>query len=201
MTSRFDVAGHRWQRNPAPALSRHQKDWLTRGGSLTRHLKTLGHVTLDVLAERVVPADPDQHACLGVPPRTPLWARDVLQSIDGVPMVVAHSVTPLRFSRSTWQAMRRLKTRPLADLLYFDRAVSRSILVSRALAPAHLLHRAARQQGHDPHLRARLWARRSVFLRHGAPLLVTEAFLPRFWRRLAQADGEATQALSTPQTA
>lgn len=188
MTSRFDVRGQRWHAVPAPALSRRHKDWLTRGGALTRHLQALGQVSVQVLAERMLPADADQCRALGVALRTPLWARDVMLLVDGEPVVVAHSVTPLVNSRATWQAMRRLRTRPLADLLYHDPAVTRSVLVSRALGPRHLLHGRARHDARDPLLgeraQARLWARRSVFLRHGAPLLVTEAFLPRFWRRL-----------------
>jgi chorismate--pyruvate lyase len=189
MTFPFDVSGRRWQAVPAPALSRHHKDWLTRGGALTRHLSALGRVSVRVVAERVMPADADQCRAIGVPLRTPLWARDVILLIDDEPVVVAHSVTPLAYSRSVWQAMRRLRTRPLADLLYHDPAVTRSVLVSRPLGPRHLLHGRARHDARDPlvgtHPRARLWARRSVFLRYGAPLLVTEAFLPRFWRRLA----------------
>ncbi|VVD88990.1 chorismate--pyruvate lyase [Pandoraea pneumonica] len=191
MTFRFDVSGRHWQAVPSPALSRRHKDWLTRGGALTRHLSALGRVTVRVVAERVMPADADQCRAIGVPLRTPMWARDVILLVDDEPVVVAHSVTPLVHSRSVWQAMRRLRTRPLADLLYHDPTVTRSVLVSRPLGPGHLLHARARHDARDPLIgltpRARLWARRSVFLRHGAPLLVTEAFLPRFWRRLQAA--------------
>ena len=140
-----------------------------------------------------MPADADQCRAIGVPLRTPMWARDVILLVDGEPVVVAHSVTPLAYSRSIWQAMRRLRTRPLADLLYHDPTVTRSMLVSCPLAPRHLLHGRARHDARDPLVganpRARLWARRSVFVRRGAPLLVTEAFLPRFWRRLEAAHG------------
>ena len=193
MTFRFDVGGRRWQAVPSPALSRRHKDWLTRGGALTRHLSTLGRVSVRVVAERVMPADADQCRAIGVPLRTPMWARDVILLVDGEPVVVAHSVTPLAYSRSIWQAMRRLRTRPLADLLYHDPTVTRSMLVSCPLAPRHLLHGRARHDARDPLVganpRARLWARRSVFVRRGAPLLVTEAFLPRFWRRLEATHG------------
>ncbi len=140
-----------------------------------------------------MPADADQCRAIGVPLRTPMWARDVILLVDGEPVVVAHSVTPLAYSRSIWQAMRRLRTRPLADLLYHDPTVTRSMLVSCPLAPRHLLHGRARHDARDPLVganpRARLWARRSVFVRRGAPLLVTEAFLPRFWRRLEATHG------------
>ena len=70
MTFRFDVSGRRWQAVPAPALSRHHKDWLTRGGALTRHLCALGRVSVRVVAERVMPADADQCRAIGVAPRS-----------------------------------------------------------------------------------------------------------------------------------
>ncbi|WP_245916312.1 chorismate--pyruvate lyase family protein [Candidatus Pandoraea novymonadis] len=171
-------------------MSPQQKDWLTRRGSLTWHLQLMGHVTLEVLSECMVPADSDQNGCLAVPLRASLWMREVMLLVEGNPMVVAHSVTPLQDSRSIWKAMRRLHTRPLADILYFDRAVERSMLVNRLLFQGHRLYRCAMKYGRDPNLRSRLWARRSVFIRHGAPLLVTEAFLPRFWRSLYLRDRE-----------
>lgn len=184
MSRRFHVAGNRWLDHPPPVLSPAQKDWLTRGGSLTRHLQAFGRVKVVVLNESVVGADGDEHGCLAVAPRHPLWSRDVMLTVDGSPMVVAHSVTRLAHSRSVWQAMRRLRTRPLADLLYHDTTVTRSILVCRALGRRHMLHRLAWQSGAQAPLPPRLWARRSVFQRHGAALLVTEAFLPRFWDML-----------------
>lgn len=184
MSTQFPAAGTRWRFTPAPALSFAHKDWLTRGGSLTRHLQSLGRVAVVVVHETVIGADDDEHGCLGVPRRTPVWSRDVLLTLDGQPVVAAHSVARLADSRTVWRAMRRLRTRPLADLLYQDTSVTRSPLVCRALPPNHRLHRIARATAAEMPLASRLWARRSVFLRHGAPLLVTEAFLPCFWRRL-----------------
>lgn len=188
MSKSFSVAGTCWLIKPAPALGAEQKDWLTRGGSLTRHLQSLGRVQVVVVREHAIGAPVDEAGCLGVAPRAPLWSRDILLTLDGRPVVAAHSVTRLADSRATWQAMRRLRTRPLADLLYHDTRVTRSPLVSRALPMAHRLHRLARETGAETPLPQRLWARRSVFWRHGAPLLVTEAFLPRFWQRLRHGD-------------
>jgi len=105
-----------------------------------------------------------------------------------VPFVAAHSVAPLAASVGVWQAMRRLRTRPLAELLYSDSTVARSALVSRRLTARHpLYHLAAREIGGlPPHA---LVARRSVFERHGAPLMVTECMLPALWAHLASLSG------------
>jgi chorismate--pyruvate lyase len=80
--------------------------------------------------------------------------------------------------------MRRLSARPLAELLYDDGAVSRSGLVSARHTARHPLFALARRElaSKVPHA---LLARRSVFMRHGAPLMVTECMLPALWACLA----------------
>jgi chorismate--pyruvate lyase len=81
--------------------------------------------------------------------------------------------------------MRRLRTRPLAELLYSDPQVERSSLVSRRVIAGHPLYALAShalQGERAPHAFA---ARRSVFQRHGKPLMVTECMLPALWRHLA----------------
>lgn len=180
---RHDAAGRAWRVLQRPVLTFDQKDWLTRGGSLTAHLRTLGEVRVRVTREAVDCAWPDECAALRVAPRTRVWVREVVLDVDGVPFVAAHSVAPLAASRGVWQAMRRLSTRPLAELLYADSTVARSVLVSTRLAPRHPLAVLARRQieGRAPH---GLLARRSVFVRHRAPLMVTECMLPALWQRL-----------------
>ncbi|RKP44914.1 chorismate--pyruvate lyase family protein [Trinickia fusca] len=182
---RFDAAGAAWRATPHPAFSFDQKDWLTRGGSLTAHLRSLGLVRLRVTREAVALAWRDEAAALGIAPRAPVWVREIVLEVNGVPYVAAHSVTPLAASRHTWQAMRRLRTRPLAELLYSDSSVTRSVLVSAQLTARHPLYVLARREIaiNVPHA---LLARRSVFVRHGAPLMVTECMLPALWAHLAE---------------
>ncbi|APA85418.1 chorismate lyase [Paraburkholderia sprentiae WSM5005] len=193
MPIRFDPAGGPWRVAPLPSFSAAEKDWLTRGGSLTAHLRALGAVAVRVTRETVALPWPDEAAALGLAPRAPVWVREVVLSVDGVPFVAAHSVTPRAASVGIWQATRRLRTRPLAELLYSDSSVARSSLVSRRVATRHRLYRlAARAIGggarHAPHA---LVARRSVFERHGAPLMVTECMLPALWEHLRALDAAA----------
>jgi chorismate--pyruvate lyase len=184
MSIRFDAADAHWRVAPLPGFSAAQKDWLTRGGSLTAHLRMLGVVAVRVTRECVALPWPDECAALGLAPRAPVWAREVVLSVDGVPFVAAHSVTPRAASVGVWQATRRLRTRPLAELLYSDSSVARSSLVSRRVSARHPLYRLAAREvdGVPPHA---LVARRSVFERHGAPLMVTECMLPALWAHLA----------------
>jgi chorismate lyase len=184
MSIRFDAADAHWRVAPLPAFGPAQKDWLTRGGSLTAHLRTLGQVEVRVTREAVDLPWPDERAALGLAPRERAWVREIALVVDGVPFVAAHSATPLAASHGVWQAMRSLRTRPLAELLYSDSGVARSALVSRRVNARHPLHALAARQtmGHAPHV---FLARRSVFERQGAPLLVTECMLPALWLHLA----------------
>ncbi|MEX3938769.1 chorismate lyase [Paraburkholderia sp. BR10937] len=186
MPLRFDAANAHWRVTPLPALSADQKDWLTRGGSLTAHLRTLGRVVVRVTREAVDMPWSDECAALGLAPRERAWVREIVLEVDGVPFVAAHSVTPLAASQGVWQAMRRLRTRPLAELLYSDSGVARSALVSRRVSARHPLYTlSARELMLEPKHRPHAFvARRSVFERAGAPLLVTECMLPALWSRL-----------------
>jgi len=116
--------------------------------------------------------------------------REVLLVADGVPVVFAHSITAPASLRGAWRALGRLGERPLTATLFGDRRVMRGPLAFRALDERHPLHRRVAELGLE--LPARLWARRSQFLRHDRPLLVTEVFLPAV---LALADARTLQAV------
>ncbi|QGZ60952.1 chorismate--pyruvate lyase family protein [Paraburkholderia acidisoli] len=190
MSQTFDAADAHWRVTPLPVCSADQKDWLTRGGSLTAHLRALGRVEVRVTREAVDVPWPDEGVALGLAPRERAWVREIVLAVDGVPFVAAHSATPLVASRGVWQAMRRLRTRPLAELLYSDSGVARSALVSRRVSARHPLFALAAREvdGHAPHA---FVARRSVFVRGGAPLLVTECMLPALWAHLERVAGHA----------
>jgi len=169
-----------WLPAVPPSLSTAHKYWLMRPGALTAGLRALGTVRLRVLAEYAQGAPVDEARGMGLAPASPVWVREILMSVDGVDSVVARSLTPLTASHGVWQGMRRLSTRPLADMLYHDRSIERSAFVCRRLAAPVPFHTTARRA--QPGAAGALWARRSAFWRHGQPLLVAECFLPAFWR-------------------
>jgi len=167
-----------WLSVPAPSVSQLQRHWLTRPGALTLGLRSLGVLSLRVLSENVCRAGQDEATRLALPIGQALWQREVCMSILGVDCVVARSVTPLKASNGHWQAVRQLRNRPLADILYHERAIARSefeFTTLRLGMPLHSLSQIA------PTSRQRVLARRSVFVRANQPLLVAEAFLPAFW--------------------
>lgn len=187
---RFDAADANWRETPRPGASSAQKDWLTRGGSLTAHLARLGRVTVRVTRETVAAPWADEHRALSCASRAPVWVREVVLAVDGAPFVAAHSIAPLAASKGVWQAMRRLRTRPLAELLYSDPEVTRSALVSRRVLAGHPLFSLASLALARAHATEHAFAaRRSVFERRGTPLMVTECMLPALWRHL-DAHGE-----------
>ena len=191
---------HGWSTKPGPRLTRQQREWVSCGGALTAHLSAYGRVTVRVISESVAVPWRDEYGAMRTSSAYPasfagwrpqcalplVWSRDVAISIDDTDCVLAHSVTPLRASHGPWQAMRRLRTRPLAELLYDDSRVRRSLLVSRYLSASARrdpLRGLLKNAGHALP-RGGLVARRSVFERHGTPLLITECFLPGFWQML-----------------
>lgn len=177
-----------WYCHPRPSLSDIQKEWLTKQGALTSALREIGPLTLRVLAEFSAGATPDEACCLGLTVLSPVWNREVVMSINGVECVAARSVTPLRASHGIWQGMRRLKSRPLADILYDNVAIKRSDFEVASLTRQTALYRTAYPIARDVQamscLPPTLLARRSVFWRQGTPLLVAECFLPTFWKML-----------------
>lgn len=175
-----------WRNLPGPSLSVDQKRWLTKPGALTRSLREIGPLKLRVLAEYYSGATLDEARCLSIKILTPVWIREVVMSINGVECVVARSVTPLSASHGTWQGMRRLKSRPLADILYESVEIRRSKFEVARLNRRTPLYRTAfpiASAGQGPYfIHGRLLARRSVFWRRETPLLVAECFLPVFWQ-------------------
>jgi len=166
-----------------PGFTIDQKHWLTLGGSLTAHLRTLGTVDVRVTREAVGLPWHDERAALQLASREPVWIREVVLAVDGVPCVAAHTVTPLNASVGVWLAMRHLRRGLLAEPLYVEASVIRSALSSRRINARHPLYAlgAAQVSGRSPYA---FVARRSVFERQRVPLMVTECMLPALWERL-----------------
>ena len=162
-----------WSRH-LPAQHR-LADWLSAAGSLTAHIRRVGHdFRVRKLVQRCTSALPEETALLGR--RAGVVVREVLLMEGDVPLVFAHSVVLNTHTNGPWRALRGLGSRPLAELLFADRGVQRRPLYYRVVTAADPLGQ--RVLGALPQTRFPLWARRSAFYKDGAPLLVTEVFLP-----------------------
>ncbi len=161
------------ERHPTRTTARR---WLFADGSLTARLRGLGPVAVTRLRQGHQALTPTEQGLLGLRHG---HVREVLLRVDGQPAVWARSVTSVRGVQGAWRALRGLGNRPLAELLFTDRAVRRAPLASRRLkrhelGQAHLTH----GWPDEPRALTPTWVRWSVFTRRGQALLVQEAFSP-----------------------
>ena len=152
-------------------------DWLRDRGSLTRRIQArCKFFSVRPVRSGLARVAYDEAALLGLPRDRNAFSREVFLYADGKPVVFAHSACAAKHLRGTWGAVRGLGSRPLGELLFSHPQVNRQALHYKPLHANHpLYHSAIAVLGDAP---PRLWARRSLFILRGAPLLVTEVFLP-----------------------
>ncbi len=157
---------------------RGMRGWLTDDSSLTARIRArCGACSLRVVRQGKGVVLPDEMAALGVHRHGDLWQREVLLIADGEPVVFARSLVAATAVPAAWHLLRRLGGRPLAAVLFDDPRVVRSPLEAACLDTRDSRwHHAAHATGCAG--LPSLWARRSAFHRSGAPLLITEIFLP-----------------------
>jgi chorismate--pyruvate lyase len=159
----------------------HLLRWLRAPGSLSRRLSSHGRFEVQTLAEGPAALLPGEASALGIGGAR-CWVREVVLRVDGVAMVWARSVAPCRALNGPWQALRSLGMRPLAQLLFDDRAVRRSPLRAERHGHGGRWHRRAcaawQAAGAGPWPTKALWGRSSTFVRRGVALRVFEAFSP-----------------------
>lgn len=164
-----------WRMKP-PSHPDPLQPWLTDRGSLTaRLIRERGAFRLRRLMQGPALPHADERRHLGFRPGALAIARDVLLFSGDEPLVFAHSLVHRRDLKGAWRGLSRLGSRPLAEMLFHDPTVVRLPMEYRILDARHALYRRAAKA--VPGLPVRLWARRSVFLKRGRPLLVTEVFL------------------------
>jgi chorismate--pyruvate lyase len=155
--------------------------WLGASGSLSARLAGAGQkFSVQVLAQGRQRLHPEEARALGLAGRRTGYMREVLLRVDDVAVVFARSVTAHAQSLGAWRSIRGLGTRPLADVLFKRLGLTRTPLEFCKLKPTSRVRRhAARvwQQATGAFVATRtLPARRSVFKRRAAPLLVMEVF-------------------------
>lgn len=165
----------------APGCQADLAPWLRDHGSLTQRIQQrCTRFAVRGVRSGLACIAPDEAALLGVAPQHLAYSREVFLYADDQPVVFAHSACARQHLRGAWSAVRGLGNRPLGALLFAHPLVERKPLHYKALRSAHPLYqRAAAVLSNPP---GRLWARRSLFYLHGAPLLVTEVFLPEILR-------------------
>lgn len=175
------------------------RHWLQASGSLSARLAATGETfSVQVLAQGRQALTPDESRALGLHGYRIGYAREVVLRVDGQALVFARSVTVYPASVGAWRSVRGLGSRPLADVLFKRSGIVRAPLAYSQLQRQSRMHRHVARNwqaatGVDLNQRT-LPARRSVFTRHGAALLVMEVFAASAsdWRR----NGVASQKIS-----
>lgn len=161
-----------------PAL----RAWLNGRGSLTARLQArCPGFRVRLLRQGRARPYPDECALIGLRPGARAITREVLLYCGSQPMVYAHTVLAPRGLRGPWRMVAGLGRRPLGAALFSDPRLRRRPLRFRRLSAQDGLYKDA--VGVDNQERAFTsaatpWARRSLFVRRRAALLVTEVFLP-----------------------
>lgn len=157
------------------------RPWLHDHGSLTQRIQQrCERFSVQPVRSGLARIAYDEAALLGIAPHHLAYSREVFLFADGQPVVFAHSTTACEHLRGAWKAMSGLGNRSLGSLLFTHPLVNRQPLRFKELPSHHPLYRSATHNlGRTSET---LWARRSLFTLHGAPLLVTEVFLPDILR-------------------
>ncbi len=173
------TAAH-WQRHinalQAPSA---MSDWLTNRDSLTARL--MAH-SKQFRVQRLFQGQSmclrDEYAQIDLVRPQRVIEREVLLRCDEVPVVYAHTVLPRTATADEWPLFASLGNRSLGTTLFNDPLVHRGQLQFARLRLGHPLMRKIVALNLLSEVPSFLYARRSVFTRHGAKLLVTEVFLP-----------------------
>jgi chorismate--pyruvate lyase len=164
----------------------HLRAWLQAGGSLTARLRRHGVVQVQVCRQGRQRLWAHEAQAVGAPHG---HVREVVLWVDDRPAVWARSVTTVAHTRGPWRAIKGLGSRPLAEVLFISAGIHREPLRAERW-PSHSLPWRHRLQAWHTALShparpvsgalppSPVWARHSVFIRRGAPLMVTECFAP-----------------------
>lgn len=155
--------------------------WLHDHGSLTARIQQhCARFAVQPVRSGYARIAYDESSMLKIPSRQFAYSREVFLLADELPAVFAHSACATKDLRGAWQAMRGLGNRSLGSLLFTHPLVTRQPLHYQVLRGSHPLYRRATIVLKN--LPPILYARRSLFHLHDAPLLVTEVFLPGILR-------------------
>ncbi|MGE5525952.1 MAG: chorismate--pyruvate lyase family protein [Rhodospirillaceae bacterium] len=161
----------------APVNAGPYRSWLTDRGSLTHRIADrCERFRIEVVFQGLRKPTRDEGFLFADRGRARVLVREVYLCCGKTPVVFAHSVTRPRDVRGPWRSLIGLGSRSLGSELFTDPRVRRCPLRQKKIGAGHELYTRALQRA--PHAAQSLWARRSLFVLHKSPILVTEVFLP-----------------------
>lgn len=168
-----EMVWRRFRRVPDSALPRDRRAWVLDSGSLTKRLikASQGDFSVRVTFQGWGFPSRDEKKVLKVPMRQKALIREVELICFGEVWVTARSVIPNSTLSGAEKQLQFMGTRPLGAFLFKARTMQRkpleiSMPISKSL------------EG--------IYGRRSVFLLHQKPLLVSELFMPCVFETMAK---------------
>lgn len=150
--------------------------WLYESGSLTSRLRRNcpSGFGVRVLRQRWDRPYPGEARVLGLGASRHALVREVVLHCHGHPLVIARSVIPAEALRGAQCRLAHLGDRPLGELLFAYRKLSRLSLELAQVAPANWRSLGALL----PQAEGCMWGRRSLYGVASGRVLVCEFFLP-----------------------
>ncbi len=143
--------------------------WLLERGSLTLRLRREHPgLAVQIVAEGLGPLLPDEAIRLALPAHSQAWVREVTLHDGSLDLLQARTVITDWSPSNPWSELQRLGSRPLGEILFSDSGLERSEF-EFTLGPGW---RTPETSPAPDQL-----ARRCVYRRLGAALLLTERFL------------------------
>lgn len=176
-----------WQ-SYVPRIDRIHRHWLTDTGSLTKKLKEHSQkFTVIRQAQRLAPTSLSESEAINMPNRRRTWQRDVLLLCDGIPVVYAHTITPLESVSRDWPFFKRLGNQALGVALFATPLIQRGRFEYTRLNEKDPLYQSAQAAvtQYGLVLPKHIWARRCIFhhSRHkNSCMMVTEIMLPPVYK-------------------
>ena len=152
-----------------------QYQWLSDQGSMTHRLTeaTDFPLTVKVMSSSDQDIDNEERSFLKIV-AAQSYVREVLMSIDNQPWLYGRTIIPDQTLQGDGSELKLLGDKPLGQLLFKNELNSRQLIEVATITKNHYLYPHFAMDGELQNL----WARRSMFLFNGSPLLVQEVFMP-----------------------
>jgi len=153
------------------------QDWLSTKDSLTAKLRLVcPDLEVVVLSEKLETPLANEIQSLNLAPNEKVWVRCVVLKGKGANWVYARTVIPNFDDKNPWSNLQKLGNKPLGEVLFQDKSIKRTpftFATQSLLTWPYLINHVGSDQANKTG-----YARRSKFTQKGAPLLLTEVFLP-----------------------
>ncbi len=161
--------------------NQHIQQWLNTEGSLTAQLRSLDpSLEVHILSEQLERPLANESQSLNMKPNELAWVRCVLLKGGGENWIYARTVIPHFSDTNPWAFLQTMGNKPLGEVLFQDKNIqrtpftfSRQALTIWPYLTNHLSVNIHTKIG---------YARRSVFQQQQNSLLLTEVFLPCFFK-------------------